>query len=114
MTDLGGSTIRSPRGHSPTARMLMSLTEAALPWSRPPVPFRPTDREEGIGLWPSLGLSGREPPRDADERSNAMSDRPPAVQQLPAPHTEHHAPPATVAPATVPRGYAERVIRAPQ
>jgi len=110
---VGASGLRNSRGHSPTARMLMSLTEAALPWSRPaPAAFamperRPEAASDGAGsLWPSLGLGG-----DASIPSavDAAISPPPAVTvEAAVTHASH-----SVAPTAAPRGYAERVIRAP-
>ena len=110
------SSMRNPRGHSPTARMLMSITEAALPWSRPVAPQVLPEHHETRGLWPSLGLGGS---RNADSVVGAPpTSTPPATTwELPAPEaatTVEPPRPIIPGPSPVPRGYAERVIRAPQ
>jgi hypothetical protein len=78
MADASTGAVR----HAPGARMLMSLTEAVMPW---------TPSGAGEPLWPSIGVA----PGSHAEKSASSTP-------------VHHLPPAEA------RGYAERVIRAPQ
>ena len=104
-----GASMRNPRGHSPTARMLMSITEAALPWSRPvPASYVPPVAPAADGaarLWPSLGLD--------ELPASAVHVDVEEPLPLPLPAGAESAAPRAPAPMPAPRGW-ERVIRAPQ
>ena len=108
-SDVSGGAMRNPRAHSPTARMLMSITEAALPWSRPmAAPYVPeVNSADDSRLWPSLGLGNREAPITTGAQlelpAQPMQQLPPPLESLP--HVAM-APPPTPVP--------HRVIRAPQ